>query len=410
MTMHSLLLLSRLAWRNLWRHPVRTLIILFAFVLGIWSIVALAAYGRGAMEQQIEQSIRNLTGHIQMHAPGYREDPVIDHRLPTPDADLRAALSQPEVTAWATRVRVPAVIASERESAGIMLVGIEPEREQGLSFVAGAMVAGRYLESDEDAGLLLGRKLAERLETGLGRRVVIMSQDRRNQIADRGFRVVGIFDASPEAMETGFVFIARGTAQKMLKLGDDVSEIAIMTASRHGLDSLVARLRAAAPAAETEAWTTLEPLLKLTEELSGNVLLIWYLIVFTAMSFGLVNTLLMAVFERTREFGLFQALGMPPRLILGMVLAESLILLLLALIVGNLLAGGTLYLLRDGIDLSAFAQGMEMFGYAPIIYPKLTGEDFITANLLVLVLGIVACLYPAWRAARHVPVEAITRI
>ncbi len=408
--MNRLPLLIRMAWRNLWRHPPRTLLILFAFVLGVWSIVVLAAYGRGALEQQIERSIDNLTAHVQIHATGYRDDPVIDHRLPPPGPALRTALAQADVTAWAARVRVPAVVASERESAGIVLVGIEPARERGLSFIAEAVHAGRYLDADDDPGLLLGRKLAERLETGLGRRVVVMSQDANNQIADRGFRVVGIFDGSPEAMETGYVFIGRATAQQMLKLGDSVSELAVLASSRDRLDGLVMRLRAASPESDVQPWTTLEPLLVLAEELSGTILTIWYLIVFTAMSFGLVNTLLMAVFERIREFGLFQALGMPPRLILGMVLAESVILLALALTVGNLLAGATLLSLKGGIDLSAFAEGLEMFGFSPIIYPMITAADFVTANVLVFVLGVVACLYPAWRAARYAPVQAITRI
>jgi ABC-type antimicrobial peptide transport system permease subunit len=117
----------------------------------------------------------------------------------------------------------------------------------------------------------------------------------------------------------------------------------------------------------------------------------------------------MAVFERTREFGLFQALGMPPRHILGQVLAESLILLAVSLTLGNLGAWLTVLALKDGLDLSAFAKGFEMMGVSPIIYPALRAGDVTVANVLVTVLGLAASLYPAWRAARHVPVEAITR-
>lgn len=398
-----------LAWRNLWRHRRRTLVMLFALVLGIWSMIVMAALIRGSMEEQVQKEILNLTGHVQIHAPGYRDDPAVEHRFAVTPA-LAAALRAKTLVAASARVRVPAVVSSERESAGVVLVGIDPPGERGLSFIGKAVTSGAYLSAPDDPGLLLGRKLAAQLETGLGRRVVLMSQDADNQIADRGFRVVGIFDGSPEAMETGYVFIGRATAQQMLKLGDSVSELAVLASSRDRLDGLVMRLRAASPESDVQPWTTLEPLLVLAEELSGTILTIWYLIVFTAMSFGLVNTLLMAVFERIREFGLFQALGMPPRLILGMVLAESVILLALALTVGNLLAGATLLSLKGGIDLSAFAEGLEMFGFSPIIYPMITAADFVTANVLVFVLGVVACLYPAWRAARYAPVQAITRI
>jgi ABC-type lipoprotein release transport system permease subunit len=313
------------------------------------------------------------------------------------------------VSAWANRVRVPAVVASERESAGVTLVGIEPARERELSFIAKSMTGGRYLESGDDAGLLLGRKLAEKLETGLGRRVVVMSQDPKNQVADRGFRVVGIFDTQPQQMEEAYVFIGLSAARSMLKLGEEVSEVAIMTPDRDRLAPLMARLTAAAPGLDVASWKEVEPLLVLTQEITDAILLIWYVIVFAAMSFGLINTLLMAVFERTREFGLFQALGMPPRQILGQVLVESLILLVLALVLGNLLSAATLAALRDGIDLSAVAEGMELVGVAPVIVPAWRGHDLVMANLSVVLLGLAASLYPAWRASRHVPVEALTR-
>ncbi|MBI5612481.1 MAG: ABC transporter permease [Gammaproteobacteria bacterium] len=403
-------LVVTLAWRNLWRHARRTLMILFAFALGVWSMVVIAAISRGSMEQQLDKAILTLTGHIQLHAPGYRDDPAIEYRLAPPDALLRAALAGREVSAWASRVRVPAVIASERESAGVTLVGIDPAGERGLSFIPAAVTAGRYLESPDDQGLVLGRKLAERLETGLGRRVVLMSQDVNNQLGDRGFRVVGLFDTQPRQAEEAYVFIGRATAQQMLKLNDAVTEIAVMIRDRDRPEATLDRLRAAAPGLDIEPWTVIEPLLVLTQKITDVILIIWYAIVFAAMSFGLINTLLMAVFERTREFGLFQALGMPPRHILGQVLVESLILLLLALLLGNLAAWATIASLKGGIDLSAVAEGMELVGIAPVIYPAWAPADMLAANALVFVLGIAASLYPAWRAARHVPVEAITRV
>ncbi len=402
-------LLLTLAWRNLWRHRGRTAAILFALALGVWSMVALAALSRGSLEGQLQKAIGNLTGHIQIHAPGYRDDPVIEHRMAAPDAALIAALSDPAVRAWAGRVRLPAVIASERESVGVTLVGIEPQREQGLSFIATAVSEGRYLDSPQDNGLLIGRKLADRLETALGRRVVVMSQDVNNQVSDRGFRVVGIFDAEPEAIETAFAFVGRATAQHMLGMDNALSEVVLRGENRNYLDPQLRALRAAAPDLDIEPWTVVEPLLTLTEKIVNVILVIWYAIVFAAMSFGLVNTMLMAIFERTREFGLFQALGMPPSHILGQVLVESFILIVIALVFGNLGALLTVHALKDGLDLSAFARGMEYFGVSPVIYPALSLEDITIANTLVAVLGLLASLYPAWRAARHVPIEAITR-
>lgn len=402
-------LLVTLAWRNLWRHVRRTLLILFALALGVWSMVTLAALTRGSMEQQLTSAFANLIGHVQIHLPGYRDDPVIDHRFNEPSGALLAALDHPDILAWAARVRVPAVVSSEQESAGITLVGIDPARERNLSFLAKAVQGGHLLKDVDDPGIVIGRKLADRLETALGRRVVLLTQDRANQIADRGFRVIGIFDTEPDVIETSYVFIGLAQAQKLLHIPGAISEIGLITPDRNRLDAVLERLRTAAPNLDVQPWTQIEPTLKLTESVTDVILMIWYVIVFVAMSFGLVNTLLMAVFERTREFGLFQALGMPPGQILGQVLVESLFLLAVGLAMGNLLAFATLAATADGIDLSAFAKGFEMIGVSPVLYPMLTLDDALSANLLVFVLGLAASLYPAWRAARYVPVEAITR-
>lgn len=402
-------LYATLAWRNLWRHPRRSVIMLVAIALAVWSMVTLGALSRGVMEQQMRSAIRTLTGHIQIHAQAYRDDPVIENSMPPPAPPLAALLRQAEVKGWAARVRVPAVVASERESIGVILVGIDPGQERGLSFIADALVRGRPLASVADMGVVLGRKLVERLETAVGKRVVLMSQDRNNDIADRGFRVVGVFAAEAQATETAYVFVGRATAQSMLKLGDRISEIALIGQDRERLDPLLSRLRAAAPTLDIQPWTELEPLLVLTVETFEVFMYIWFVVVFLAMSFGLVNTLLMAVFERTREIGLLQALGMRPRWILVQVLLESLLLLALGLGLGNVLAWASIAWLHDGIDVSRFEAGLELFKMGKVMYPAVVAKDVAAANLVVFVLGLVASLYPAWRAARYVPVQAITR-
>lgn len=406
----STFLLATLAWRNLWRHPRRTTLILLALALGVWSMIVFAALSRGSVQQQFERAVRNLTGHVQIHAPDYRDDPVVEHRLPPPSPALREVLEGSGVVAWSARVRVPAIVSSERESFGVTLVGIDPEQERKLSFVADAVKEGDYLRAVDDPGVLLGRTLAERLETGVGRRVVLLGQDARNEIADRGFRVVGIYDTEPDSIETAYVFVGRTVAQAMLKIGEDVSEVAALTQDPDALVPLVDHLRAAAPAAEVRTWGEVEPVLQLMRQVTDAILMIWYVIVFLAISFGLVNTLFMAVFERTREFGLFQALGMKPRYIVGQVFVESLFMLLIGLAVGNALAWISLESLSGGLDLSAFARGLEMVGVGSILYPSVALGDIVGSNLLVMVLGCAASLYPAWRASRHVPVEAITRV
>ena len=411
MTLSKLPLLITLSWRNLWRHTRRTVVILSAITLGVWFMVISAGMMVGIIEQQLNDTIFNLVGHAQIHNPKYRDDPAIEHSMPAPDEKLLAVLDSPSVKQWSARVRLPAVVMSERESRGVTLVGIDQMHEKGLSFIGDPVVAGRALHSKDDTGIIIGRRMADKLETEIGKRIVVMTQDRNNEVADRGFRIVGLYQAELEATETAYVFTGIHTVQKMVGMGSDLSEISLMTNSRDNLEPLVERLHTAAPQLESMSWQQLEPLMVKAMEVYDNFMIIWYLIIFFAMAFGLTNTMLMAVFERTREIGLFQALGMRPGFIVGQVLLETLVLLLMGTALGNLTGWFTTNVLMvDGIDLSKYASGMEQFYMASVMYFHLRASDLVTINLLVIVLGLVASLYPAVKAARYVPVEAITRI
>jgi ABC-type lipoprotein release transport system permease subunit len=402
-------LVFRLAWRNVLRNRRRTAVVLVAVAVGLWSMLVFAAFTRGWSDDVKHNAIWTLTGHLQIHAPGYLDDPSVDHTMAPPDEALGSLLDGKAVTAWATRVRVPAVVMSERETAGVTLVGIDPAREEGLSFIADAVREGRNLAGPEDDGILVGRALAERLGTGLGKRVVIMSQAADHSVVDRGFPVVGVYAADRSSTEMTFVFVGRAAAQRMLGLGSRVSEVSATLRDPARLGRFVERVRAAAPGLDVEPWTTLEPMAQAMVAMGEAWIWIYYVVMYVAMAFGLVNTLLMAVLERTREFGLVQALGMRPSLILEQVLAESSVLLAAGVLAGGLLAGATLALLPHGIDFSAFAQGAEMWGMSKVIYPTLGVPDVVSATAFVVVLGALASLYPALRAARKVPVEAITR-
>jgi ABC-type lipoprotein release transport system permease subunit len=402
--------MSRLAWRYLWRNYRRTGIMLLAIAVGVWAMIFMTALMRGMVDQMIGDGIDALPGYVQVHHPDFRDDPNIANSLAAPDAALRAALDEPPVTAWAPRVKLPAIIASERNTRGVTLLGVIPDREIALALDPASIVAGRFLDGPQDPGLVVGRRMLDRLETDLGKRVVVMSQDPDNNIADRGFRIVGVFEGDLAGQEEQWIYAGLETVQTLLSMGDRISEIAVAGGNYRDVEALLARVREAAPAsAEVLPWTELEPYLGMMMGVMDGFVLVWIVVIFLALSFGLVNTLMMAVFERVREIGLMQALGMKPAAILYQVLLESLMLLALGLVLGNLLAVLTIWPIRDGIDLSAVAEGFEMMGASSTLYPARYGRDLVTANGVVLVLGILTGLLPAWRASQYRPVEAIAK-
>ena len=409
--MNTLRVLLMLAWRNLWRNHRRTFIMLAAISVGVWAMIFMTALTQGMVNDMIEDGISALPGHVQAHHPDYRDDPNINNLIPIPDAELSARLEAAGFESWATRIKVPAVVTSERESRGVMLLGVDPAREQGLTFIDEDDLEGRFLEDVADGGIVIGRKLAETLETEVGKRVVLMSQDPDNDIADRGFRVVGLFGADMPLYEEGFVFAGKETIQQLLGVGDYVSEALVLGDDYRDVTDEYERMRVLFDdGVVVRPWTELDTYLGTMLEVMDGFVLIWVIVIFLALSFGLVNTLVMAVFERVREIGLMLALGMKPSSILGQIIIESMLLLVFGLAIGNFLAWASIEPLKGGIDISIVAEGMEMMGAAAVLYPQLRLEDVILANVVVLVLGFFASLSPAWRASRYQPVEAITKV
>lgn len=404
----------QLAWRNIWRNPRRTLVILTAVILGVWSMIFLSALMRGIVEGMIENGISSLTGDIQIQDSDYPTDPSVQNSLDSPEL-IQGILTRtlPEGSRFTLRVRVNAVASNARHTRGVTLVGIEPHKEKGISFIGQGVVQGRYLQGRATNQVLIGKKLAEQFETGLGRKLILMSQNKKGRITSRAFRIQGVFDAEMESTEKRYLFVHREEAQRMLGIGEAVSEAVVLLKNHDQAASVAKQIESSLAADEysVRTWRESLPLLDVYLELYNGFVLIWFVVVFMAMGFGIVNTTLMAVFERMREFGLLKSLGMRPKRIVKTILIESCFILVSGVFIGDLL--GLLSCLAvsgSGIDLSGFAQGAEFANMSRIIYPAVWLEDIVKANLVVLGLGLLVSLYPAVKAARFKPVEALVQV
>jgi len=405
----------KLAWRNLWRNYRRTLIMLAAIVVAVWAMIFMTALMRGMTNDMVTSGLKALPGFVQVHHKAYRDDPSVVNSFAMPDAAFSVAMSRLPVTDWAMRVKVPAVIASERDTRGVILLGIDADKEQAFGFTPEQIIAGHYLAGPTAAeknrkGIIIGKKLAEKLETKLGRRIVIMSQDPDNNLVDRGFIITGIYASTIPGFEESHVYADRQYIQKMLHIPNKISEISILGQDYNDVTALTAYVKKHAPISlETLNWLELDSYLRMMSKVMDSYAFVWILVIFLALSFGLVNTLMMAVYERIREIGLMRALGMRGTGIIKVLLLESSMLLVLGLIIGNALSLLMLYLIRDGIDLSAVADGMAMFGYGAVLHAQFILSDLLLANGVVITLGLLICLYPAWKASRYDPIVALNK-
>ena len=405
---------TQLAWRNIWRNPRRTGIILTAIFIGVAAMIVLAALMRGMAGGMVENAIANLVGHIKVQHPAYRSDPDIAHRLDDPAAIL-AVMKRvlPKGVRIAVRIRVDGVVSNARETAGIEIVGIDPAAEAGVSFIGDARIDGKAITADDRHGILIGAALADRLRTGVGKKLVVSTPQADGETGSRAFRIRGIFHADMAATEKSLVFIPFAAAERLIGQTRTATEIAVTLPPAAALENLAPVTRALqktlAPFTVTVAsWKEMLPAITAYLALFDMFLLIWFVVVFIAMGFGIVNTVLMAVYERMREFGLLKAIGMRPARIIRMVLAESLFLLFIGSLAGTLCGLGlTAWFQQTGIDLGAFSKGTEMWGMSRIIRPVVDIQDIVMANAVVVGLGLLVSVYPAVKAARFTPVETM---
>jgi ABC-type lipoprotein release transport system permease subunit len=406
-------MLLQLGWRNIWRNSRRTLVILTAVIIGVWSMICLSGIMRGMLAEMIRDGIATLTGHIQVHHSRYHEDPAVENSIEDPGPVLEILKqAMPEGSRLTTRIRVNAVLSSARHSAGVVLVGIQPEKEAQVSFIGQAVKQGRYLNRDDPTSMVIGHSLAKKFKARIGQKLILMSQDTTKEIRSKAFKIVGFFRAAMEATEDRYVFVTQPSAQEMLRLNESISEVALTLPSVDDVSRLKEDLARDFPSSQYQVmdWKERLPLLKAYLEMMETFQYLWYLVVVIAMGFGIVNTMLMAVYERMHEFGLMKALGMRPAGIIGEVIVEAFFVLMIGTVVGNALGLVTVFWLNQtGIDLTSLAAGTEYWGMPKIIHPSVGLWDILNADLMVFLLGILVCLYPAVKAARFTPVEALTR-
>lgn len=397
-------LLLQLSWRNLWRHRRRNFILLAAISLAVGGVVFFNTLIRGMQYEMANAAIDNLTGHVKVLAPGYLDDPSIDKSFELAE-DWDPGLTRDMVEGWATRVRVPAVIMSERETRGVQFVGIDPA-EESISFLSSVDITGEALSGRDDRRVLIGRALAEQLETDIGRRLVLLTQGADGTNREAGYRIAGLYDADGTALEKVFVFTGIDRVQDMLE-ANVVTELSLRLTNDRYSPNVVARLVDNFTGLDVLTWRELEPQAAAMFAFADSAIFIWFLIIMGALVFGLVNTLVTAVMERVRELGMLRAVGMRPAAVVFQVVLESSLIMLLGIAVGLVLGLGLFVWLADGIDLSAFAAGVELAGLRTVLVPVLLLEDVLLVVSLSVVLGVVASLYPARRAVKVSPLVAM---
>lgn len=399
----------RIAQRNLLRNPRRSALTVGGTAFAIVAYVFLNGYFDGFDEQLIDSSTRYITGHAQIERPGFRRDHSPQLAFGPAQPLLDSVRARPEVAAAAPRVQAQVMASSARQSAGVLLVGVDPLAEAGLTLVAQAMVQGRWLRPGADGDIVLGHRLAERLGIEIGEKLVLTATTADGALGSAAFRLQGRFVTESAEFDDGAAFVTLPAAQALLGLGDRFSTINLRLKDRGRLDETVAALRAGVGELEIVPWPVLLPAVQQMIGLDRAIRAVVIGLFLVVVALAVMNTAVMSVAERTREFGVLMALGTAPSAIVRMVLYETAALMLLASLLGY--AGGAAlvtYFGRNGLDLSGLYAGYDTIpGLTGIAYPRLIVESIVVPGVALIAASVLVALLPASQAARLDPVQAI---
>ena len=405
-------MLPLIAWRNIWRNKTRSLTVIISVVLGLWTGAFILAYAFGMIDQRLKDAIENEVSHLQIHHPEFDKDNEAKFFIRDGEGVLESMAKEPQVQFVTGRVITLGMVSSASNSSGGKLIGIQPDTENLVSKLKDKLVEGEYLDMHSRNKVIVGQKLANKLKVKLRSKIVLTCQDTAGNIVAGAFRVIGIYKTSNTSYDEMHVFVKDNDLADLMQITNKYHEIAGLVHDPTTLDSFIDLKSKSMPDLQLESWKTIAPELGLMIDSLDQYLTIFIGIILLALSFGIVNTMLMAVLERVREIGMLMAIGMTKARIFGMISLETIFLVALAAPIGLTAAYVTNTLLGFyGLDLSAiYAEGYAEFGFESIIYPKLESFYYFRILLMVALAACLAAIYPAITAIRLNPVKAIRKI
>jgi ABC-type lipoprotein release transport system permease subunit len=402
-------MLFTISWRNVWRNKLRSGIIIVAVALGLTASIFMTSLYKGLANQRIEKAIRTEVSHIQIHQSEFRENNDITKFIPGALDMTSQIRSMETVSGAASRLVIYSMVASAETSAGIKISGIIPEQEMEVTNLQEKIVEGTYLTEKKKNPVLISRKLAEKLNVKMGSKVVITLQDLQNNIVSGAFRIVGLFDTHSKAYDESNIFVLYSDLSALMMVPPGAAhEIAIRVLRHDQVEGLYTDLESLYKELEVLTWSELSPELWFLTEAMDFLMYVLFIIILLALLFGLVNTMLMVVLERTKEIGMLMAVGMNRVRIFSMIVLETVFLALTGGITG-VFAGMLIskYFETHAIDLSRMGRAFEDLGFDSYVYTSMNVPLLINVTLLVILAGILGSLFPAYRALQNNPSEAL---
>ncbi len=404
-------MIVKIAWRNIWRNPLRSWIVIGALIVGMYAGVFTTTFMYGWMMQRLKSGIETETSHIQIHEPGFRL--ADDVKLNFDEDDLINNIEAiPEVLYASGRVVISAMAASAEKATGVQVLGVDPSKDTLVVDISKQLQEGKWFDGVKRNPIVIGQKLADDLKLKLRSKIILRFQNVKGDFTGGAFRVAGIFKTNNTGYDEGHLFVKKSDLSRLLNLPEGkIHEVVIRCVDPTVVNLVKPQIEKVSNGLQVESWMEISPELGYLTETMNAYMYVFVVIILLALGFGIVNTMLMVVMERVHELGMLMAIGMSNRQIFLMIVFETLFLSLLGGFIGIVIGVFTTNITnRTGIDLSMWAEGLSEMGYASVIFPEYNFQMVTGVTVLVLLTGIVSSIYPAYKALKLNPSQALQSI
>lgn len=398
-----------ISWKNIWRSKSRSLIIMTAITLGIYGGLFLVAFMVGMTDQRTASAIKTETAHVVIHKKAYKVNTDFTNYI-TNVSNIEAALKNNErIAGYSKRIIVHSLASTAETGTGVKIIGIDPKTEPLVSNINTKITEGQYFGEIRGKPVVIGKKLADKLNVGIRSKIVLQLQDTSGMFFPVAFRVAGIYKTSNTTFDELNVFVRNTDIRPLTGLNErSYHEVAILLKSNTDVFTFDNELKEKLPNYLVENWKEANLMLGYTADVMDQYMVIIMAIILLALFFGIVNTMLMAIMERTKEIGMLMAIGMNKTKVFLMIMFETTLLSSTGAIIGIILGMlTTLYFGTHGLNLSLWSKGLESIGYDPVVYLKLAPAYLLSVVFMVVVTSFLASVYPAIKALKLNPVEAI---
>lgn len=401
-------MLLKIAWRNIWRSPTRSAVVIIAIALGLWAGVFASAFVQGMMKQKIESVISREMSDFQFHRPGFSDEFLAKLYMENGE-EIRQEVAQEQNVIHSTgRLISMGMLGSTRQNGSAKIVGVVPEDEALVTKLNEAVIEGDYFEGISRNPVLISQKIADKYKVDVRSKVVLTIQDVEGEIIAGAFRVVGIYKTDNGMFDEMNIYVNQNDLRRMLKIEDGLHEIAVLLNDHDLAEPLATKYQEKYTELEVKPWLDLATGMRMMVDMVG--VYIYYIvgIILVALLFSILNTMLMAVLERVREIGMLMAVGMTKGKVFMMIMLETVMLTMIGGPLGLLISWAFVsYFGTHGIDLGgAYTE----VGFASIIYPYLDNKSYLEVTYMVVIMAVLAAIYPSVKALSLKPVEAIRKI